>query len=256
MRPLLPSLLLACAPAVDAPDTIEEQVVFGFVHFDAPGHLEAVTDAILGFVADVTPELEEGFLVDQLDADDLEAVGVQDPDITGILGALGRAVYRMDLDQVAATVSDPDRAAWHEPTLRFDLLAEDGDRDCFLAQQCERYAMDIEEETQVPLLGTTTRTFTNEHRWVTGADSQRALVVRQLAPTPVLTTSSLFAVEQQYAFSVTGLTHEGVVRAESIWVDARVLGLELPEGFAVREAVKRMQKTADGMDEHLLGPPP
>jgi hypothetical protein len=76
---LFPLWLLACRPAVDAPDDVEEQALFGFVHFDEPGFVEAVADDLLAFVHDPPAELEEGFVVDSLRADDLAAVGVFDP---------------------------------------------------------------------------------------------------------------------------------------------------------------------------------
>jgi hypothetical protein len=113
--------------------------------------------------------------------------------------------------------------------------------------------MTIEEVTTVPILGRSTRTFTNEHRWVTSETGRRALVVRQLAPEPIEMATAILRIDQQYAFSIVGPREDGAVRAEAIWVDAKVLGAELPEGYAVRQAVRRMQSTADAVDARGLG---
>jgi hypothetical protein len=246
---LLSVWLLACRPAVDAPDDVEEQAVFGFVHFDEPGFVEAVADDLLAFVRDPPEELEEGFLVDSLRTDDLAAVGVVDPVLDGVIGALGRALYVLDPAGVALGTTDPGRESWWDSVERFDVIGEEGDRDCFLAKACDRYEQTVSDETQIPMLGRASRTFTNQLRWVTSDAGEELLAVRQLAPDPVDLTSTLLAIDQQYSFALVGEHEEGAVRAEAIWVDARVLGAELPEGFAVRQAVGQMQTAADTMGE-------
>lgn len=248
MRPLVPLLVLACRPAVGAPDDIEDQVVFGFVHFHDAGHVEAVGDSLVQFVTEPPPELEEGFFVDELDADDLALVDVADPDVEGVIGALGRSVYQLDPTALAAAITAPDRAERLDNTDRFDVVEELGDRDCFLARACDAYTYVVEEETRVPVLGRTTRVFTGELRWLTTDAGAQVLSQRVLGPDPVDVASALLAIDQQYGFSVISPHEGGSIRAEAIWVEARIVGAELPEGFAVRQAVQQMQATADALD--------
>lgn len=253
--PWMIAALAACAPPVDAPEDTEAQAVFAFVGFDEPGWVEAVADDLLAFVRDPPEELADGYLVDTLTADDLSQVGVGAPDVTGIVGALGRATYTMGPALVAAATTDAEREAWWDTVNRFDVIAEDGDRQCFLDGDCDRYDQTVSDETRVPLLGTATRTFTNQLRWVTSEAGERLLAVRQLSPDPVDITSTLLAIDQQYAIALIGDDGAGAVRAESIWVDGRVLGAELPEGYAVRQAVRQMQAAADAMTA-AFGPTP
>ncbi len=241
--------LAGCAPAVDAPEGVEAQAVYAFVNFQEPGLVEAVVDDLLAFVRDPPAELEDGYFVDSLTGDDLAAVGVVDPDIVGVVGALGSASYVVDAHTVAEATTDPDREAWWDRVARFSVVAEEGDRDCFLQRECDRYDQTVDDETQVPLLGTASRRFTNQLRWVTSEAGEVVLAVRQLAPQPVTITSTLMAIDQQYSFAVVADEGDGALRAESIWVDARVLGAELPEGFAVRQAVRQMQTAADVIGE-------
>ncbi|HMV69012.1 MAG TPA: hypothetical protein PKA64_19345 [Myxococcota bacterium] len=247
-------LLLACRPAVDAPETVEEQAVFGFVHFDEPGFVEAVAEPLLTFAASDDPDLEDGFLVDQLDADDLRAVGVDDPDITGVVGALGRSSFTLDVDGVAEAVTADDREAWWEGVEDYTIVEALGDRDCFLAHACGAWSAVLRESTRVPVLGLATRTFTFDARWLVSEDGVTRLATRQRSPDPVEMSTTLLRVDQQYGFSVVGPSDAGAIRAEAVWVDAVALGSELPEGYAVRQAVRRMQDAADAMDAAFAAP--
>lgn len=241
--------LAGCAPAVDAPEGVEAQAVFAFVNFEEPGFVEAVVDDLLAFVREPPEELADGYFVDSLTGEDLAAVGVSDPDISGVVGALGAASYVVDAVTVAEATTDPDREAWWDRVSRFFVVAEQGDRDCFLVQECDRYDQTVDDETEVPLLGTAARRFTNQLRWVRSEAGETVLAVRQLAPEPVEITSTLMAIDQQYSFALVADDGSGALRAEAIWVDARLLGAELPEGFAVRQAVGQMQTAADVIGE-------
>lgn len=238
----------ACRPAVDAPDDVEGMAVFGFVHFQQPDHVDAVALPMFDWSLDEHEALADGYAVDALTADDLADVGVDEPDIQGIIGALGRATYVSDPVRVAEGVSHPHKDALYAGTLAFEVTAEDGDRDCFLARTCASYAYTAIETSTVPVLGQSVRTIRSELQWVDTTAGAEVFAMRQLVPEPTDFTTPLLAIDQQYGFTLVRATDTGSERLETFWVDAKVIGLELPEGFAVHQAVGRMQASADDLD--------
>lgn len=258
MRRLLPLLLTACAPAVEAPEDVESLMVFGFVHFDDDAHLEAMVDPVFAWLDTEGEQLtDEGYAVDLLTADDLADVGVPDPDTEGVIGALGAAAYRSDVDTVADGITHPEKDAIYEGTTAWTIVEEEGDRDCFLTRACRRYAFTAEEENRIPVLGRSWKTTTAHLRWVTPpSGGPDVLAMRQLTPEPIDFGSPVLAVDQQYGFSMLRPEADGTTRVEALWVDARVVGLELPEGWAVAQAVGRMQQSADDLDAFFAGEAP
>lgn len=244
-------LALACV-AEPAPERIEELVVEGFVHFDDTVRLASLVPPLSRWVDHNGEGLTAGFGVDALGAADLRAAGVADVDVDGILGALGVARYAVDPARVAEAITSPDREAIYAATTVFDVLDETGDRACFLAKACPTYAFSAHEVTSVPLLGASERVLHTALRWV--PDTEGVLAVRQLVPEPTTFEVTLMAVDQQYGFIVLEpMSDGGTRRSEAFWVDAQVLGLEVPEGYAVQQAVSRMQSSAGEIDTYFLG---
>ena len=245
--------LAACKPPIQAPDRLEETVVFGFVNFPSTEHLEVIVDPIYGWAHDNPEDIMEGLEVDNLTADDLALVGVDNPTTEGVLGALGRAVYEIDLDLVAEGISHPRKQDIYEGTTGWTIL-ETTDRACFLAGECPSLRFVAQEENKVPLLGTSVRVQTTEMLWATDLAGERVLALRQLSPDPTELSTDILKINQQYGFSLMRARPEGgVERVETFWVDARVLGSGPPDGMAVRLAVQRMQSSATHMDTFFLG---
>lgn len=244
-------LALACT-AEPAPERIEDLVVYGFVNFDDPTRVDALVEPLSAWVDANGEGLEDGYGVASLTEADLRAAGVHDAEVDGILGALGVATYAVDVDDVAAAITSPERADIYAATTVFDVLDEEGDRACFLARTCPRYAFRAHEVTSVPLLGDSERELYTELAWVDAHPG--VLAVRQLVPEPTVFAVPLLAVDQQYGFFVLEPGPQGGTRrAEAFWVDAKVIGLEVPEGYAVDQAVGRMQSSAAEIDAWYLG---
>jgi len=247
-------LLSGCKP-VDAPDTLEQLVVFGFVHFDDDiEYLEAMGEKLFPAVQGLDDELSEGYFVDLLTAEDLALAGVEDAETEGIIGALGRSEYTNDLDAVVCGMSWPDKAN----TVAFDsyieyTLDDDGNRDCFLARECDRYDSTATQHVSVPILGEAIQSFERSFRWVEPKDGEPYVVSRLLAPEPIDFSSQILAVDQQYSLVVLYPDGNATRRLETFWVEARALGIEFPENFAVTNAATTMQKQADEIDDFIDG---
>jgi hypothetical protein len=247
LTPLFGLLLIATAPAcvVDAPETIEELVVFGFQNYDErPAYLEATIEGLLPLLPDVEEELEDGYRVDLLAEEHLEAAGIESPQTEGIVGALGAATYCHDLDPVLDVITDPDKDELFEAVESYEVTSEH-DRDCFLAGDCERMDLSIEEVADASLLGMATRSYTASFRWIELEDGRRVIASRTLAPEPVSFTTDFLAVYQQYAFVVLYQDGEHARRLETLWVDADLGELDVPDLFAVQQAVRAMGTQAE-----------
>ncbi len=246
---LLP--LLSGCTVVDAPETLEELVVYGFEHFDDEERfLEAMGENLFPRVEDHLDELAEGYHVDQLDEGHLAAAGVETPDAVSIIGALGAAHYTHDLEGALCGVLYPDKGEIFDNYLGYDL-DDDGNLDCFLAGECDRYETVAAQTVKVPVLGEATQTVRRDFRWIHPRGGIPYVVARSLAPDPIEFSTTLMEVDQQYALVVLVPHDEGTRRIETFWVEARVLGMDVPEYFAVTSAVTEMQDQADRIDEWL-----
>ncbi len=253
LPPFVCSILLSGCKVVDAPDSLEELVVFGFVHYDQEAeYLEAVGDKLFPGVQGLDDELTEGYYVDLLTADDLALAGIEDPETDGIIGALGQSVYQHDIVPVVCGITWPDKDETEAYDNYLDYTFEDdGNRDCFLAGECDRYDHTATQIIEVPILGESTQSFQRSFRWIHPPDGDPWIAVRLLAPKPIEFSTSILAVDQQYSFYAIYADGSVTRRVEAFWVEARALGAEFPEAFAVDMAVNEMQDQADRVDDFL-----
>jgi len=256
-RRFVPFVLLsamACKPPEPAPENMEDLVVFSFEHFQDDEQLALTMEPALEWAALHEEEAREGWLVSDLREEHLTAVGIDEPNLENLVGALGIADYTSSLDDVLLGLTHLNKDTLYERTESFAVLEEDGDRTCFLGEGCSRYGFTTEETTKVPFLGRSTRTVATEFTWV-NTSTQRCAAMRQVAPEPVAFHAAvpLMGIDQQYGLVILCPYESGVRRIEAFWVEARLLGSDLPEGIAVRTTVNQFQKAADDLDAWVSG---
>jgi hypothetical protein len=250
---LVLTVALSGCKAVDAPDNLEALVVYGFVNFDGSDrHLEDTEEKLIPEVKKHEEEMEQGYRVDSLTAADLELVGVADPDVTEIIGALGVVEYEHSLEEVLEPISAEDKHLRFENFLEFEIQ-DTTDRKCFLRGECDRLDQTVYEKTHVDFLGDAARTYTNSYRWVDDPDLPRAVMIRQLNPDVVEFEGSALnmTVFQQYSFVMIYEVGGKARRIETFWVDFEVAGMGVSDDFAVTNAVNQMGNQATKIDEWL-----
>ncbi len=254
MRPALTVLLLASAcTVVDAPEDIEELVVYGFEHFeDDEEHLIAVGEGLFPWVDDNFEELTDGYRVEDLSIENLENAGVEEPDIDGVLGALTSANYRNTLDAVLPILTAANKDELFEQVEEFDMT-EQTDVECFLADECDTWTYTATQTVRVPLLGRSTQTWTQTLRWVHPDEGEPFIAGRSLSPTPVEFSTRIVAVDQSYAMFFVYPWNDGARRAEAFWVESRVIGADVPDSFAVSQAANAVGDQAARVDDVLDG---
>lgn len=245
-------LALDGCKVVDAPNTLQELMVFGFVHTTDEAEIQAVADELPPKVKRNLVEIEKGFRVDSLKPRDLRSVEVDPGDIDEIVGALGRIEYLNDLPDVLDAISFPHKDEIAENTTEYRVVDET-DRACFLKGDCPSYEVTAEQITKQPIIGEITQTFSQVFVHVEH-EGEPAVASRILAPDPVDVSSGLVAVDQQYSFFVVRqLPKGGCERVESLWAEARMLGADLPDSFLVDQAVNAMDKQAERVDAWIDG---
>jgi hypothetical protein len=246
-------LLLGCPPPVQAPENIEDMMNFGFIYFDdKPTYIHSLNDNLMPFLRENADQAADGWSVHSLSTEDLEAAGVEDKDVSNIIGAAAMATYHLDLDTTARGVTWPDKTETIDTVLEFRVLEESEDRACFLSKECTRYDVVAEQRTQLPLSIVATQTYTTQYRWILSYENLEILLIRGLTPDGIAFDSDIIEVLQQYSFAV--IFQEGKVtrRMEAFWVDGRLLGSSVQEGYAVNQAINTMHRNAGQIEDFFL----
>lgn len=247
-------LLVGCKKAAEAPENIEEMMNFGFVHFDAEDNaLEALSYNLFPFVQDNLADAETGWQINSLSLNDLEAAGVDVDAVENVVGASASVSYRSSVDEVLRAISWPNKSEVLDNVKEYEIIASD-DLDCFLAKDCERYQMTVDQVAKAGILGEATQKLTFQFRWVIREeDEQRFFATRVLCPDGVEFGSNLAKVVQQYSFAMIYPEGDRARRMEAFWVDGKIIGMDVPEDFAVNQAISQMQKAADEIDAFIEG---
>lgn len=253
----MPSLVLlaqlSACKVIEAPESLEDVVVYGFRHYDEDQDYLAATHANLGPEVDVRlEELSEGYLVSDLSSDDLDVAGVKGADVSNIVGALATVTYTHELDEVVSVLTRGDKAEIFEDTLTYEVLESTG-RHCFLDRSCDRLDYRVHEVTKVAILGEAERTFDISYRWVETDDGTWVVYQRTLNPNPITFSSDLLKVHQQYQLVALYPDDGGTRRVEAFWVDAEIVGMDMPESLAISTTVSTMEDQAAAVDAYLDG---
>lgn len=257
MRPVLTVLLVAASgcKVVDAPESLEDLMVFGFETFGDARSMEATLDELVPLADENAEDLADGYRVSNLTAAQLELAGIEDATVEGITGAMGEVPYTHGVVDVVAVATSHEKAEIFDNILEY--AAEDvTDRDCFLAKECESFVQVVDETAQVALLGQSIRHYTHTLWWIEHPEHGDVIAIRSLSPDPIQFNTAIAAVHQQYSLAYVLPVGSAARRIEAFWVDAEFIGMEVPDSFAVDTAVTQMAKQAERIDEILdLGLP-
>ena len=249
---LLIATLMGCK-VVDAPEDLEALMVYGFTYFgdEDERYLQETADSLLPILARDAESLADGNRINDLTAADLEQAGVTAPIESGIVGAVGLVEYRHDVVDILDVVSHPDKAAMFPDNFLEYVVQQSTDRPCFLSEECPTLDQTIFEKTKIVLLGEGERTYDSSYRWITAEEAGRVAFIRQIAPEEMKFSSGIAVVNQQYSFVM--LYEDGGVahRVEAFWVDAEVIGMDVPDSYSVDQAVNAMSDQAARVDDWL-----
>jgi hypothetical protein len=249
--------LLVCAggcKVVDAPQNLEELMVFGFESFGDDRAMQATLDELVPLIDTNEEDLSDGYRIATLGPEHLAAAGVEDVEVSGITGAMGLVPYRNPVDPVIEVITSHDKDVLFDHIDEFSAT-DIGDRACFLAHDCPSFSQEVEETASVVLLGSAARRYTHTVQWVDHEAYGSVAAIRSLAPEPIEFSSNLANVFQQYGLVFLLPDGDGARRVEAFWADSEIIGLDVPDSFSVDTAVNQMGNTAEQIDGVIDGEP-
>ncbi|MCB9762289.1 MAG: hypothetical protein H6739_20990 [Alphaproteobacteria bacterium] len=253
----LPLLLaLGACKAPEAPDTIEEMMVYGFENFEAedPAYMVALAEKLIPWMDNHMAEAEEGYAVNALGDANLAAAGVDATVEEEILGAVTGVDFVAPPEDLAAVYVYPHQDEIFDTYIEFTRETDD-DPDCFAEQRCEFFRASDDVHIDMGVLGIEMfNGYDTAFRWIELSDGTKAIAHRNLGPLPIEFTVNFLAVYQQYSFSFSYARPDGTTRrAWTIWADGEVIGADLPESWQISQGVSAMHNAAENINAWLRG---
>lgn len=245
--------LLACKGPPEAPTNLEDIVVFGFSNFEEDP--EVIEDLAINVEAWLDGNMEavaEGYEVNKLKNEDLAAAGVEDPDLSGVVGAAVAYDYSVDTNALAGGISYPSQEEIFESYISFEMATDD-DRDCFLAGSCEYFNGEVDLHIDLGALGLEMEnTYTQQLRFVETDSLGTVMLHRNIGPEPGEVNLDIIRIEQQHSFSLA-YDYDGVARRlHALWVEGEIVGADLPDSWALKTGINSMFKSKDDLDAWLV----
>jgi len=244
-------LLLSACKVIDAPQNIEDLMIFGFIHAHEsdPEWAQAFAENLLPEMEAHAVALEDGYRVGTLCPADIDAAGFESDSDVNILGVATRTHLNSSLEDVLWALTFPDTTQIFSATKEFDLV-EHTDRDCFLSKDCEFYDYRAHRVLDLSILGTAEQEVIGTMRHTTLESGQEAALWRGASPEEA--KASLAVLHQQYAMELlTPDPDGGTWRVTAIWIDAEFVGIDLPDSFMVSTSVSQLKNAAEDIDAFI-----
>ncbi len=258
---LLPALLLGCRPLPEAPAELDELCAYLFEHAnDAPDASDPSTltieagavnlDAWLDLSMEIT---EEGYSVNTLSDDAVNALGDGERSLAGVKGAAVGYTSEFDLETLMQTLVTVSPADLYPNTYLEFRRSWTGDLDCFVAGECES----VTSESFATLDYTVMQAEVNsmvQYRWVDTVDFGRVAIERTWMRVPASVSVDYLTVDQQYYVWMLIPNNEGggSRSIQATWMVATLSGGAPPEDVVLNLVVNSMTNNASLLDEWLL----
>lgn len=250
-------MLLTACKVVDAPENLEALTVFTLVNLDErQATVDEAASGLVGLFESDDGQIEQGYRVQSLTSADLALVGIDKQLDEGVVGAVGQVGMKSSLAEVADVVTMADLSTVFSRTERYEVTLDEGsDRACFLARDCESLGQVGERQNDQPIVGKTVQQFQQLFRWATIDDGREVLLFRTLVPdeTEMLADVPVVALHQNYVLAAMWESNGATQRVEANWVDAEVLGVDLPDSLLLDQVVNAMEKQAEEIDAWVGG---
>lgn len=246
---LLLVCLVGCKAPPDAPDELNELV--GYLYTNVPGEdsapLEVGAVNLDIWLQERIDETLEGYTVDNLTPEAIEALGAGERDLEELAGAAVGHVSVVSPSALVDTILLVDPMEIFAAYTAFDRTFE-GDVECFVAGECDWLEAEVRASFDYTLMQVDTHSRV-QYRWV-DSDLGRVYAERTWLLEPAVVTSTFVEVEQQYYLRVVLPDGEGSRSIQATWVVARLIG-DLPENAALNLLIDNMGNQAEKLDEFI-----
>lgn len=249
---LLPALT-ACHSAIEAPTDFDELLIFLFDHFDDEdtAHLAAGVENLIDYVEQNRPELQAGYVVDNLSPDVVEKIEGEPHDLTDLLGVAFTHDFQHGIRKmVDAQILDDPMEYWPGKYEKYEKEAI-SDRDCFLEQSCDRYTQDTESINNYPLGLQADVKYRAVYRWVDTAVGPAMVQRNHLLRLAEFNWDWINMKFQFYLGVHTQLEADCTNRTEASWVLANMGDSPLPVDLGIQMTLDTMRGSAAAWDTYL-----
>lgn len=254
--------LVACKKPPAAPAELDELCAYIYSHMsdEEDDYLSAGVANLDAWLGGRMEETSEGYLVNNLDQETVNALDDQERDLTGLVGAAVGNDSAYSTEEMAATVVLTDQAVVFPETYslyeRSWRLPEEGQKPtCFDDASCTyaeadnhsiaNYALGLEAESWVRA----------QYRWVEYEEGM-ALITRTWMTAPAELSIDWINLDHQFYMTVTlprGDSGQKSRRLQATWMVASLGSSSVPEATALNMVISSMQDTSEAIELYLDG---
>lgn len=243
--------LLGCKAPVEAPAELNELVGYMYANVpeDDPAPLQVASVNLDVWLQERIDETLEGYSVDNLTPEAIEALGDGPQDLEHLAGAAVGHISALPPSTLVETIvlADP-MEIYTGVYVSFERTFE-GDAECFVAGDCDWLEADVHASFDYTLMQVETHSRV-QYRWI-DTELGRVYVERTWLRDPAVVTSTFVEVDQQYYLRVVLPDGAGSRSIQATWVVARLVG-DLPENAALNMLINSMAKQAVKLDDFIL----
>ncbi len=222
--PVVALLLAACKPPPEVPDIPEQpdldelcRALFANHADSVPSTLAEDAAWLLAWLDLYEAETREGYQVDALDDEAVDALDGTDRATEGMLGVVVGSLSAHPVEDAAHAMVAVDQETIHDDAYEGYQVEYLSDLDCFVDGSCERLEL-TEDYTAHFIMGVESVNHTrNQYLWLE-TDAGLAMLHRAWLPTPPEVNFSWLAVEEQFYLDAFLPWGDGHYRVQTTWM--------------------------------------
>jgi hypothetical protein len=230
----------ACKRPDPAPAEFDALCAYLYDHADDDDDT-AATDGVenmMTWLDDGYGQMTDGYEVESLYQSTLDEIG-DDRDASAIAGAaIASSAGDLQLPPVVDSLILADQLDVYSETYDSYDREFDGDEDCFAAGDCDWLEMDNDSVATLPIIGAIEVKMHAQERWI---ETSRGAVLLHRGWLAEPSNNALMDLPAEYHLSVTYPGSDGgVIRAQALWADVKLIGIPVPEGSMLKTLVKNL----------------
>jgi len=249
-------LLVGCKHPPDAPEELDQLVGYLYEHVadEDPAPLEVGTDNMKAWLDQGLEQTLEGYTVNNLSQEAVDALDDGTRDLDGLVGAAVGHDSTFSVDELGRTIIlTPPTTIYPDTYTKYDRDFH-GDSDCFAVGDCDFLEMETHSTSNYALGLTVDINSLVQFRWV-DTDLGRVLIQRSWMHTPATVSLDILDVKQQFYLWMFLPTETGSLSVQATWMVATISDGSVPEDLALNLVIDSMSNTAQTLDDFVTDHP-
>jgi hypothetical protein len=242
--------IAACKGPDPAPAELDALCAYLYDHVDDEDDAAAIegVENLMAWVDGGYAEMSDGYEVENLYQSTLDEIG-DGHDASVVAGAaIASSADDLDLPPVVDSLILADQLEVYAETYESYDRTFDGDADCFAARGCDWLEMDNRSVATLPIIGAIEVAMHAQERWI---ETSRGPVLLHRGWLAEPSNNALMDLPAEYHLSVTyPATDGGVMRAQALWADVKLIGIQVPEGSMLKTLVKNLVNADEALYDY------